>query len=87
MLTSESSPIYLRYVDHVLFRNMDPSLLWPCVREVVGWLTRETEDALYICSDRSLQFSSSENTRDSGFIILKSSVLEMRRMKIGDSSD
>ena len=72
--------IYVKYVDHVEFRNSNPHLFKPCVREVVGWLVKETEDALYLTYDRSVEPLPFQ-TRDCGLIILKSDVLEKRRIK------
>lgn len=80
-MTEEPSLVYVRYVDHILFRNADPSLLKPCVREVVGWLVRETEEALCLCCERALELLPFEKPSESGFIILKSDVLEMRWIK------
>ena len=33
--------VYIRYRDHVLFRNADPSLCRPVTREGVGWVVKE----------------------------------------------
>lgn len=47
--------IYIRYLDHVEFKHSDPGLFKPCVREVVGWLVRETDEALCLTYDRSVE--------------------------------
>jgi len=39
------SLFYVRYLDHVLFKNMDSDLCRPVVREVVGWLVKESAEA------------------------------------------
>jgi len=73
--------VYVRYRDHVLFHNTDPTLLGPCVREVVGWLARETEDAICLCFDRTVGTLPGElPSKGSGLIILKSDILEGREI-------
>lgn len=71
--------VYVKYKDHVLYRNTDSSLLNPAVREVVGWLVKESEEALFLCFDRSVADLPYElHSRESGLIVLKESVLERR---------
>ena len=79
-MTEKSRLVYVKYVDHVLFRNADPSLLRPCVREVVGWLIRETDEVLYLCHDRAIEPLPFEKPSESGLIILKSDILEKRKI-------
>ena len=67
---------YVKYSDHVLFRNCDSSKLKPCIRETVGWLTFEDKNALYICSDIPTKPIFNMKKQESGLIILKSAVLE-----------
>jgi hypothetical protein len=74
------SLIYLKYMDHVLFRKCDHSDMKPSVREVVGWLVLETNDAIYICCDRSVEPLPCEKPSESGLVILKSDVLERREI-------
>jgi hypothetical protein len=53
---AEGLPLVLvRYRDHILFRNLDPSDLKPQLRETVGWLARESEEAVLILWDRGLE--------------------------------
>lgn len=79
--------VYVKYLDHVEFRNADPSLLKPCVREVVGWLVRETEEAICLCHDMAVKPLPFEKPTESGFIILKSDILDMRRIEERNRSD
>lgn len=72
--------VYIRYRDHVLFRNSSHSLLAPVVRETVGWIVRESDEALWILWDKCAD--KSELNPESGLIILKSDILEMRRVKV-----
>lgn len=73
--------LYVRYRDHVLYKNTDSSLLKPCVREVVGWLDRETDEFLCLCCERAVDQLPFGKPTESGFIILKSDVLETRRLE------
>ena len=84
---TKSRLVYVKYVDHVLFRNADSSLLRPCVREVVGWLTRETSDVLCICHERAVELLPFEKPSESGLIVLKSDVLENRNLMFSSVSE
>jgi hypothetical protein len=69
--------LHIRYKDHVIFRNSDPGNVKPCIREVVGWLVRETEDSLILCFDRTVGALPHElPLRESGLVILKENILE-----------
>ena len=79
-MTKTPRLIYVKYVDHVQFRNTDPHRLEPCIREVVGWLVKETKDALYLTYDRSVEPMPFEK-RECGFIILKSDIFERKKIE------
>jgi hypothetical protein len=73
--------VYVRYKDHILFRNSDPRLYEkPSVRETLGWLIRETDEALILIHDRSVQPFLNE-VCETGLIILKSDILEIREIR------
>jgi hypothetical protein len=36
--------VYVRYLDHVLFKDIDPHAMKPQIRETVGWLAEENEN-------------------------------------------
>ena len=67
---------HVKYRDHVLFRNCDSSKLKPCIRETIGWIRFEDQEAIYICSDVATKPILNMKNRESGLIILKSTVLE-----------
>jgi hypothetical protein len=72
--------VLIRYRDHILFRNLDPSGLKPQLRETVGWLAKETPEAVLILWDRGLErlpHGRAEN-QASGLIILKGDIVELR---------
>ncbi len=73
---------YVRYLDHVLFKNVDSELCKPVVREVVGWLVKENDEAIWIVCDRSVEKVSNQIVRacESGLVILKSDMLEMKKI-------
>lgn len=74
--------VYVKYKDHLLYRNTDSRLLNPTLREAVGWLVKENDEALFLCFDRSTRILPHElPSKESGLIILKTDILE--RMKIG----
>jgi len=81
-MTKSEGLVYVRYRDHLLFRNIDSNMIGPCVREVVGWLIRETEDALVLCFDRTVGNLPYEvPSKESGLIILKENILERREIE------
>ncbi len=82
MLNGKAKLIYVQYRDHVEFRNSDSSQMKECVREVVGWLFRETDEHLCICCDRAVSLLPFEKPSESGFIILKSDILETHLLKL-----
>ena len=38
----------IRYLDHVLFRGVEHREQRPIVRDTVGWLVRQSEDAVWL---------------------------------------
>ena len=79
-MTEKFRLVHVLYRDHVRFRNTDPTDLKPCIREVVGWLIRESDEALYLCHNRAVNRLFFEKPSESGFIILKSDVLEKKEL-------
>ena len=76
--------VYVRYRDHVLFRNADASLFKPALCETVGWLYCETADALWLLWERSVKPLPHERspTEESGLVLLKSDIVQMRRLPL-----
>jgi len=81
-VNSDQEIVYVRYLDHVLFRNADHSLYKPAIRECVGWILKESGDAVWILWDRSVCRLLYERTLpiESGLVIVKSDILEMRKL-------
>jgi len=74
--------VYIRYRDHILFRNADSRLYQPAIRECVGWVLKENDDAVWILWDRSVEPLPHERVpaSESGLVILKSDILEMKKI-------
>jgi hypothetical protein len=76
--------VYVRYRDHVLFRNADHTLYKPSLRETIGWLHKENPEAVWILWERSLTPLPHEKIQpqQSGMVLLKSDIIEMRRLPL-----
>ena len=75
------SIVYIRYKDHVLFQKAEPNLYRPVVREAIGWLVREDDEAIWILWDKSVMNVPHERkSAESGLVILKSDIIEMRNI-------
>lgn len=76
------APIYVKYADHVLFKNINPKEIRPCVREVIGWLFSESPEAIVICVDQPVIPLAHEKVTASGLMILKECILETHKVRI-----
>ena len=76
------SLVYVRYMDHVLFRDMNPETAKPFTRECVGWLDYENEEHIRIVWERFAMPDppSESKPRVTGLVILKNTIVEMRRI-------
>lgn len=74
--------VYIRYRDHVLFRNADSSFCKPSIRETVGWIAKENDEAVLVLWDRSCVKLPHETAQrlESGLVVLKSDILEMKKV-------
>jgi hypothetical protein len=73
---------HVRYLDHVIFKNVDSELCTPVMRELVGWLVKENDEAMWIVCERSVEKVSSQKVQacESGMVILKSDLLEIKKI-------
>jgi len=72
--------VYVRYLDHVLFKDMDPGAYSePFVRETVGWLASENERAIQLIWERQLGEGATRQ-RATGLVILKANILELKHL-------
>jgi hypothetical protein len=75
---SLGSAVYVRYKDHVLFRNIEQPIEEAIERETIGWLSKETEEILLVEHDRTTPNLQVGNGQRNGLIILKSCILEIQ---------
>jgi hypothetical protein len=78
----KGSIVYIRYKDHVLFRNITQPLKDAAERETVGWLTQETGDLLCVQYDRTVENPHYSSGTASGLLLLKNCVLEIRALAL-----
>ena len=74
------SLVYIRYLDHVLFKDVDPAAYAkPFSRESIGWLEKENADSIQLIWERFVN-GSQEGTKQkaTGLVILKSCIQELR---------
>jgi len=76
------SAVYIRYRDHVLFRNTPETLENGAERETVGWLTRENKELLCIQHDRTIKSLQCACSSVSGLVLLKSCILEIHALPL-----
>ena len=65
--------VYVRYKDHVFFKNMQNPKTEAIERETIGWVKGETDELLLLENDRAIP---SHGKNVNGLIILKNCILE-----------
>ena len=81
--TDDYPIIYVRYLDHTLFTDKNPEKPHPIEREAVGWLIKETSQAIWILMDKTVK-PDPRTQGDVGLVILKTNILETKRLKEAD---
>jgi len=76
------SVVYIRYLDHVLFKNTPEAVKVAAERETIGWLTHENGKLLCIENDRTLNELPYSSGSGSGLVLLKSCILEIRALPL-----
>ena len=76
------SVVYIRYLDHVLFKNTPDAVEDAAERETVGWLTQETGKLLCIQHDRTMESLQYSSGTASGLVLLKNCILEIRKLPL-----
>jgi hypothetical protein len=84
-MTSRLTPgslVYVRYQDHVLFRNVDPESAKPIVQEAWGQLQYEDPEyvRLIVAHYQESNNDGKQARKATGLVIVKSTILEMRRI-------
>lgn len=78
--TSPLSPlVYVKYKDHVIYKNIQQPIAKAVERETVGWLTNQNDEIMLIEHDRSLTVKGSGVN---GVVLLKSCILEIRLLPL-----
>ena len=72
------SVVYVRYLDHVLYRNTPKPVEEPAERETIGWLAHENDELICIENDRTIDELPYSNGSGSGLVLLKSCIIEIR---------
>jgi len=78
----KGSVVYIRYKDHVLFRNTPQPIEDAAERETVGWLTQENGELLCIQHDRTVESPNYSSGTASGLVLLKSCILEIHALPL-----
>ena len=73
--------LYVRYKDHVIYKNILQPNPEAIERETVGWLTHQNQDIILIEHDRTIQRQDISSGKSNGIIILKSCILEIRPLQ------
>ncbi len=74
--------IFVRYLDYVLYNRASALAMKPQSREAVGWLVYECEQYITLTWDRDAepQTLKGVDPKASGLVLLKSDVLEMKKL-------
>jgi hypothetical protein len=77
--------IRIRYLDHVLQRNVEPDKAQPIIREAIGRLERENQEYVYLVVDEytETQKGPASPRKTTGFVILRSAILEIKMLQDG----
>jgi hypothetical protein len=82
------SAVYVRYRDHILFRNTMNTIDVPVERETIGWLANENADAICIHWDKTLKpFSKMNESPHCGLVLIKNCILEIHALPLQDFLD
>jgi len=76
------SLVYVRYKDHILFRDVNPTQYQPCIRETIGWLDFEDEGHIRILWERFAMPDppNESKPRSTGLIIIKKAIQELKQI-------
>lgn len=78
----KGSIVYIRYKDHVLFKNTAKPVRDVVERETMGWLTHENKELICVEHDRTIENLQCASGTGSGLVLLKSCILEIRALPL-----
>jgi len=82
----ENPMVYIRYKDHILFRNTPSQSYQPILRETIGWLQEETTQWIRILWDKSInKLPHQKEKPTTGLVILKESIVEIKKLNFEQS--
>ena len=84
---SLGSAIYIRYKDHVLFKNIQHPMEKAMERETIGWLSKENSELILVEHDRTMPNVELGSGKSNGLILLKCCILEIRKLPLQESSE
>ena len=84
---SSGSAVYIRYKDHVLFKNTKHPLEEAIERETIGWLSKENNEIILVEHDRTTPDIKLSSGQTSGLIIIKSCITEIRKLPLQEISE
>ena len=80
--TSPLHPLlYVRYNDHVIYKNIIQPAPKAIERETVGWLAHENQDIILVEHDRTIKRNDISSGKSNGIIILRSCILEIKPLQ------
>ena len=81
--------VFVRYLDHVLFNRTSALAMKPQVRETVGWLVYECEFYITITWDRDADPPTLKggDPKASGLVLLKSDILQVKKLPLQEISE
>ncbi len=79
---SLGTPVYVRYKDHVLFKNIEQPIEEAIERETIGWLSKQTDEIMLIEHDRTIPNEQIPSGQGSGVIIMKSCIIEICKLQL-----
>src|SRR3990170_7330363 len=84
---SLGSAVYIRYKDHVLFKNIQQPVEEAMERETIGWLSKENGEIILVEHDRTMPNVQLHGGQGSGLIILKSCIIEIHTLPLQKTSN
>ena len=82
--TNPLTPIYVKYKDHVFFKNISEPPAAAVIRETIGWVKEENDELFLIETDRAVP-RTGKNVN--GIIILKNCIIEAYPLPLQNNSE
>ena len=76
------SVVYVRYKDHIIFKNEVHIPKDAAERETMGWLTNENNESMCVIHERAIRSHKYTKNKESGLILVKSCILEIHALPL-----